>query len=82
MAKDVTEDVEEEADEVKDDTYKEVVEESAAHMKIGLVYHMSLVTLKVQSGTHSQTRQEKGYWLIKRYGPPVPSVPKKRKTIG
>ena len=47
-------------EEVEEDTYKEVVEKSAAHMKMRLTSHMSPVTFKMQSGTYSLTRQEIG----------------------
>ena len=36
------------------------MEEAAGHMKIGLTYHMKPVTLKMHSGSHYQTIQEKG----------------------
>ena len=55
----VAEDVEEEVDEVEEDMYKEVVEGAAAHMKIELTYQMSLVTLKIHSGPHSEKIQGK-----------------------
>ena len=56
----VAEDMEEEVDEVEEDTNKEVMEEAAAHMKMELISQMSLVSLKIQSGPHSQTMQGKG----------------------
>ena len=71
--------------------YKEAMEEELAHMKMGLTSQMSPVTLKIQSGPHSQTIQGKGSlrtwyaqrsWQIKRDGPPPPSVPKKIAIIG
>ena len=37
-------------DKVEEYTAVEVVEEAAAHMKIGLTYHMSPVTLNIWSG--------------------------------
>ena len=40
MAEVVSEDVNEEVDEVEEDTPKEVVEEAAAHMKIKFTYQM------------------------------------------
>ena len=73
-------------DEVEEYTAKEVVEEVAAHMKMELVSQMSPITLKIQSGPHSQTIQVKGSlktryaqssWKIKIGSPPAPSVLKK-----
>ena len=58
MAEDATEDVGEEVDE--ENTAKEAVKEAEAHMKMGLTSHMSLVTLRMQSGPHYKKRQEKG----------------------
>ena len=58
--KDASEDVGKEADGVEDYTNKEVLEETSAYMKMGLTYKISPVTLKMQSGLHYQTRQEKG----------------------
>ena len=46
-------------EEIEEYTSKEVVEESAAHIKMELTSHMSPVILKIQSGTHSQTIQGK-----------------------
>ena len=46
--------------EVDKEKYEEVVEKAAAHMKMGLKSHMSCITLRMQSGSHSQTKQEKG----------------------
>ena len=43
MAEDAEEDVGEEADEVEEDTDKEVMEEATYHMKMGLAYQMSPV---------------------------------------
>ena len=57
----------------------EVVEGALDHIKMELIYHMPPVTLKIQSGTHSQTIQGKGSlrnryaqssWKIKRGAPP------------
>ena len=85
----VEEDVEEEVDEVEEDTNKEVMEEAAAHMKMELISQMSLVSLKIQSGPHSQTMQGKGSlvtqdaqssWQIKR-GTPTATLVMKRITI-
>ena len=45
----MAEDVEEEVEEVEENTPKEVVEEAAAHMKMELTSHISPVTLKIQS---------------------------------
>ena len=59
MAEVAAEDMEEEVAEVEDDTAEEVVEEAAAHMKMELKSYMSPVTLKIQSGPHSQTIQGK-----------------------
>ena len=39
---------------------KEVMEEAVAHMKMVLTSQMSPVTLNMQIGIHSQTRQGKG----------------------
>ena len=52
MAKDAVEDVGVYVYKVEEYTAVEVVEEAAAHMKMGLTYHMSLVTLKIWSGMH------------------------------
>ena len=60
MAKDATWYVGEEAEEVEEEISKEVVEEAVAHIKMELTYHMSPITLKMQIGPNSQTRQEKG----------------------
>ena len=60
MDEDAADDVGEEADEVEYDTDKEIVEEAASHMKMGLKYQMSPVTLKIQSETNYQTKQVKG----------------------
>ena len=51
--------MEEEVEEVEEDTPKEVAEEAGAHMKMELTYKMSPVTLKIQSGPHSQSIQGK-----------------------
>ena len=55
----VSEDMEEEVGEVEEDTSKEVVEGAAVHIKMKLTSQMSPVTLKIQSGPHSQTIQGK-----------------------
>ena len=60
MAEVVAEDVEEYVDEVEQETSKEVVEGAAAHMRMELTSHISPVTLKIQSGLHSQRIQGKG----------------------
>ena len=60
MAEVVTDDVEEDMDEVEEDTYREVVEGSAVHMKMELKSQLSPVTLKIQSGMHYQTIHGKG----------------------
>ena len=60
MAEVSEEDVKEEVDEVLEDTAKEFVEEAAAHIKMELKYQMSPVTLRIQSGPHSQMIQGKG----------------------
>ena len=83
MAEVMAEEVEEEVYEVKLDTGEEVVEEAAAHMKMELIYHISPITLKIQSGPYSQTIQGKGslrnwyakiYWPIKVGEPPALSL--------
>ena len=57
---DITEDeAEEEVDGLEEDTAKEVVEEAAAQMKTEFISQMSPVTLKIRSGSHSQTAQVK-----------------------
>ena len=70
-------------DEVEEDTFEEVVEEAAAHMKMELTSKISPVTLKIQIGSHSQTIQLKGSqrthytqssWKIKRGALPALSV--------
>ena len=55
----VAEDVEEDVDEVEEDTSEVVVEGAAEHMKMELTYQRSPYTLKIQSGPHSQTIQVK-----------------------
>ena len=40
-------------DKVEEETAEEVMEGAAAHMKTELVYQMSPITLKIQSGLHS-----------------------------
>ena len=60
MVEVVAEDVGEEVRKVEEDTYKEVVEETEAHMKMELTSHMLPVILKIKRGPHSQTIQGKG----------------------
>ena len=60
MADVVAEDVEEEVDEVDEETPKEVVGGAAVHMKMELTSHMSPVTLNIQSGLNYQTIKGKG----------------------
>ena len=78
MAEVLAEDAEEEVDKVEEYTTDEVVEEAAEHKKMELIYQMSPVTLKIQSGPHSQTIHEKisprtryaqSSWPIKRGSP-------------
>ena len=80
MAEFVAEDVEEDVDEVKHNTSKEVVEGAAAHTRMELTSHISPYSLKIQSGLHSQRIQGKGslrtlyaqsYWQIKIGAPPA-----------
>ena len=87
----VTEDVEEDVDKVEDDTSEDIVEGAAAHMQMVLISHMSPVTLKIQSGPHSQTIQKKrslrtrytqSSWKMKRGEPPALSVLKRIKRTG
>ena len=84
-------DMEEEVGEVEEDTSKEVVEGAAVHIKMKLTSQMSPVTLKIQSGSHSQiikgkgslrTRYAQSSWQIKRGAPPFPSVLKRIMKIG
>ena len=91
MEKITEEDMEEDVEKVEEDTDEEVVEEAAAHMKMELTSHISPVILKIQSGTHSQTKQGKVSlrtqythisWRTKRGAPPAPSVPKRITRIG
>ena len=56
---DVAKDVGEEVNGLDEAGADEVVEEVAANIKMGLTSQMSPVTLNMQSGTHSRTRQEK-----------------------
>ena len=53
MANDEVEDMGGDVDKVEEETAEEFVEEPAAHMKMGLTYQMSPVTLKIWSGMHS-----------------------------
>ena len=46
-------------EKVEEDTGAEVVDEAAAHTKVELTSHMSTITLKIQSVTHSQKSQVK-----------------------
>ena len=55
MAYVAAEDAEEEVDELEEDRSEEVMEEAAVNTKTELVSHMSPITLKIQSGPHSQT---------------------------
>ena len=59
MAEVVSEDVEEEVDDVEEDTSKEVVWGAAAHTTMKFTYHMLPVTLMIESGPQSQTIQGK-----------------------
>ena len=67
MTEVVSEDLEEELDEVKEDTDKDVVEESSTDMKMELMSQMSSVTLKIQIGPYYQMIQRRGS-LRTRYG--------------
>ena len=58
MSEDVTEDVGGEVEKVEEDAAKEFVEETAAHIKMGLASQMSPVTLKMHSGPHYQMIKE------------------------
>ena len=91
MVEVVAEDVEEEMDKLEEDTDEEVVDEAVAHMKMELTSHMSPVTLRIQSGQHSQTIQGKGSLRtryaqsslqIKSGAPPYLSVLKRIIKIG
>ena len=62
----VTEDMDEDVDESEEETPEEVMEGLALHMKMEFTSQMSPVTLKIQSGPHSQTIQGKGS-LTTRY---------------
>ena len=59
MAEVAAEDVQEDMDEVDEYTAKQFVEEATAHIKMELTFQMSPVTLKIQSGPHSQRIQGK-----------------------
>ena len=59
MAEVAAEDVEEKLDTLEEDMVEEVVEEAAAHMKMELTSQISPVTLKIKTGPHSKTIQEK-----------------------
>ena len=43
--------------QVEGGTAKEILEEVAAHMKMGLTSQMSPITFKMQSGPHCQIKQ-------------------------
>ena len=58
MDEDAVDGVGGEFDEVEEYTAKEVVDESAAHIKMVLTYQMSPVTFKKQSWPHSQKIQK------------------------
>ena len=60
MTQDAVEDVGEEVYEVEEKNTEGVVEEEAAHMKMGLISQLSPITLMMQSGLHYKTRQRKG----------------------
>ena len=60
MAEFLAEDVEEYVDKVEEDTAEEVLEKAAPHMKMELTSQISPVTLKIQSGPHSQMIQGNG----------------------
>ena len=49
----------EEEEDVEEDEAEEVAEETLAHMKVGLTYKMSPITLNIQSGTHSKQDKKK-----------------------
>ena len=83
--------MDEEVDEVEEDTYKKVVEGAAAHMKMELTSQMSPVTLKIHSGPHSQniqgkvslkTRYTQIYCQIKRGAPPDLSMRERTTRTG
>ena len=83
IAEVASEDMEEEVEEVEEDISEEFTEEAAAYMKMKLTSEMSPVTLKIQSGLHSQTihvkvslrtRYAQSSWQVKRGAPPAPSV--------
>ena len=87
----VAEDLEEEVDEIEEETSEEVVEGEVAHMKMELTSQMSPVTLKIQSGPHSQRIKGKGSLRaryaqisckIKRGEPPALSVLKSTTRSG
>ena len=60
MAEDVADYMEEELDKVYEAVLStEVMEEVLAHMKMGLTYQISPVTLNMSTVLHSQTIQEK-----------------------
>ena len=60
MAEISEEDLEEEVDEVEEDTSEEVMGEEAAHMKPKLTSQMSHVALKIKSGAQYQNIQGRG----------------------
>ena len=84
-------DKEEEVDKVEEATSEEVAEGEPAHTKTELIYQMSPVTLKIQSGPHPQmiqgrtslrTQSEQSSWKIRRGAPPALSVLKRIMRIG
>ena len=83
VSKVATEDNKEEVDEVNEYTAKEIAEEASENIKTELISQMSPVSLKIQSGRHSQMIEGRGslrticaqsYWQIKIGGPPSLSV--------
>ena len=78
-------------DKVEESTSEKVTDGELAHMKMELIYQMSLVTLKIQSGPHPQMIQGRtslrtwcaqSFWRIKRGAPPALSVLKRIMRIG
>ena len=78
-------------DKVEEYISKEVVEGSAAHIKMELTSQISPVTLKIKSGLHSQTMQvkvslrnpySKSYWKLKSGAPPYLEVLESTKIAG
>ena len=60
MVEHAAEEVEEDVDKVKDDKDKKFVEEAAVHINTDFTSQMPHITLKINSGPHSQMIQEKG----------------------